>query len=500
MFGLIQGLLLLISCGGSEDSDTVVVDPLVRQTQAGPVRGEPVGDLLVFRSIPYALAPEGDRRWRPPEPMSPWEGVRDALTYGPACWQLQGALGDPGEMSEDCLHLNVWTHGDDQTRPVMVWIHGGGMDIGRNSDPMFEGEVFTTDTDTVYVSINYRLGAWANLPTDLLDAEPDSTNLGIRDQVAALQWVQANIAAFGGDPDNVTLFGESAGGTSICALLASAEAEGLFHRGIIQSGGACHGLKDQEDAKADAAPIVEALGCTDAACLRGKTPQEILDAQSLIADDFGGMTPLNPTIDGSFLKGNYWDRLAAGQSPALPVMTGANADEMALFLLGVPTGLDAWNAFKDALGVDPEVLDALYPATTDAEAKEALIALQSDLVFICPALRFAEHGGAYTDVWMYLFDSHPEDLASLGAAHGLELFLLFDTFDGVMGDGPSALGAEMRTVWGGFAHSGGTQTVPGWAPYATDDPSIALFAEGTSVVEEIREGRCETLRSLGLVR
>ena len=211
------------------------------ETTSGAVRGIPGNGHHAFLGIPFAAAPTGELRWAPPQPASAWTGVRDATAFGPAAWQPTGGPLDglvPGmgseDQGEDCLSLNIWTPAPDSAcRPVMVWIHGGAFSLGAGSLAAYDGTTLCTRTDTVVVTINYRVGALGFL---VLDDETAAANVGILDQIESLKWVHDNIAAFGGDPDNVTIFGESAGGGSVLSVLSAPSAKGLFHRAIVQSG------------------------------------------------------------------------------------------------------------------------------------------------------------------------------------------------------------------------------------------------------------------------
>jgi para-nitrobenzyl esterase len=219
-------------------STTAGLGRLVR-TQAGQVRGlqRDAGGVLAFKGIPYAAPPVGPLRWRPPQPPAPWTGVRDALTFGAGCLSSLANDHRPGPRAEDCLTLNVWTAAReaDEKRPVMVWLHGGGFQFGSSANPATDGRLLAAK-GVVVVSFNYRLGIFGFLAHPDLDAEAPSGNCGLKDQLAALRWVQANIAAFGGDPGNVTLFGESAGAMAVGILMASPLAHGLFHKAIGESG------------------------------------------------------------------------------------------------------------------------------------------------------------------------------------------------------------------------------------------------------------------------
>ena len=263
-------LVLLVSC--STEAPTESVAPNVVATTSGPVRGETVDGVRVFRGIPYASPPVGDLRWKPPALPTAWTDPRDALDFGTPCWQppLEGFY-SRGQIdrSEDCLYLNVWTRataGD--ALPVMVWIHGGALQIGHGHLPMYDGGALT-EKGVVLVSINYRLGVMGFLAHEELSAEsPEgaSGNYGILDQIAALTWVRDNIAAFGGDPGNVTVFGESAGSWSVCLLYASPLAGGLVHRAIGQSGG-CFAPYPELAADTRAGPSGHAVGASLAEAL-----------------------------------------------------------------------------------------------------------------------------------------------------------------------------------------------------------------------------------------
>jgi para-nitrobenzyl esterase len=227
-------LVTVTGCGADDPAPTVRIE-------SGRISGA-LGDdgVRVYRGIPFAAPPVGDLRWRPPQPVEAWDGVRECIEFGPACPQPASMIGDtPALQDEDCLYLNVWTAAADEPLPVMVWIHGGGCTTGAGSQSVYDGARFAR-RGVVLVTINYRLGPLGYLAHPLLSAESGhgvSGNYGLLDQIATLQWVQRNIAQFGGDPDCVTIFGESAGAQSVCWLMVSPLAEGLFHRAIAESGG-----------------------------------------------------------------------------------------------------------------------------------------------------------------------------------------------------------------------------------------------------------------------
>ena len=318
-------------------------DPNVLLTTAGPVRGESTDDLRIFRGIPYAAPPVGDLRWKAPEPPPAWEATRDALAFGTPCWQpiLEGFYSrGPIERDEDCLYLNVWTRavaGDDA--PVMVWIHGGGLRIGHGHLPMYDGAALT-EQGVVLVSINYRLGPMGFLAHPELSAEsPDgvSGNYGIQDQIAALTWVRDNISAFGGDPGNVTIFGESAGSWSVCYLYASPLAKALFQRAIGESGG-CFEPHPQLAQDTSAGPSGHAAGVATAefAGARDLAALRAMSAETLYAK-LADQPPSGVRIvyvDGHLFPAAMADLVAEGGHSRVPVLLGSNADEWKTMALG----------------------------------------------------------------------------------------------------------------------------------------------------------------------
>ena len=276
-------------------------------TTAGQVRGAPHGAGLRFAGIPFAGSTGGDGRWRPPTPVEPWDGVRDATGFGAIAPQnpdmMLAFLGlEPEAMGEECLHLNVFTPAaDDAARPVMVWIHGGAFFMGSGSSPMYDGVSLVERGDIVLVTINYRLGAFGFMELGWLDDElAGSANCGLLDQVAALEWVRDNIAVFGGDPGNVTIFGESAGSMSVTSLLAMDAAKGLFHKAIAQSG-AAQTIATPDQAERSGRAFVEACGVTTADELQALPMERILEVQSQVV--ITSMTNVEPLLEEGIAAG-----------------------------------------------------------------------------------------------------------------------------------------------------------------------------------------------------
>ena len=453
-------------------------NPIVR-TDDGLVRGTTAGTVAEFLGLPYAAPPTGNLRWRPPAPPASWAGVRDATQFGPSCPQAttHNPYLPPGPISEDCLYLNVYrptsrSSGGDG-RPVLVWIHGGGLTVdgARN----YDGSKLAAD-GTVVVTINYRLGALGFLAHPALATRPGGPagNYGLMDQQAALRWVQRNIAQFGGDPHNVTIAGQSAGGLSVLAQMVSPGARGLFQRAIVQSG--TFALNQQLLAVAEAAgqTFAMAVGCADqsAACLRNAPVSDLVSK-------FGVEIP--GVVDGSVLTRPIGTALARGQFARVPVINGITHDEELLFVAGLGitvsqgTNIPLAGPVADPANYQPNIAQALgvsaaraaaiaaeYPLSAYPSPLVAFSLLVSDASFACPALqvdRWTAARGVPTYAYQFNDDNAPVNILgfSLGlATHGAELPYLFDRPNTpvTLTADQQALAASMRTDWASFAGTG----------------------------------------------
>jgi para-nitrobenzyl esterase len=478
-------------------------DTVVELAQ-GALAGTEKHGVLRFRGIPYAAPPVGQARWRPPGPAPAWDGVREARAFGPRAMQnpspLEQALGADGTpMSEDCLSLNVWTPGVGGRRPVMVWIHGGGFSGGSSATPWYDGTRFA-QRGVVVVTINYRLGSFGFLHLGDCDgAWAGSGNAGICDQVAALEWVRDNIAAFGGDPGNVTIFGESAGAMSVATLLGLPRARGLFHRAILQSG-AAHNVHDRATAHANAARILAGcgLGTGDVAAAVDLPASALLDAQAAIGEEELANHGLlfQPVVDGAVLDRPPLDVIADGLNADVPVVIGTTADEWALFEL-----MDARLASLGEDGVVRRARRLLGDAAADVVAAyrasrpevgpgELFSALMTDWVFRIPALRLAEahvRAGGRAHVYEFRWASTAFD-GRLRSCHALDIPFVFDVLDKAsarMFTGPGApqeLATAMNGAWAAFAHTGD----PGWPAYEPDTRLTQVFDTERAVVADPR--------------
>jgi len=392
------------------------------ETTHGPVRGERLAGHQRFRGIPYAAPPVGALRFAAPQPPKPWQDARDAGEYGDSAVQPKSPLPGMtvGPQSEDCLSLNIFTPAaDGARRPVLFWIHGGGFVTGGSSQALYEGRALVERGDVVLVTVNYRLGVLGYL--DLPELDGATANAGQLDQIAALRFVRDNIERFGGDPRNVTIFGESAGGMAVSALLAMPAARGLFHKAIAQSGAAAATL-DRDTAAQVTDTWLRHLGLTraTAAGLRDKTSGELLAAQLATTGELrhARIFLVNaPVVDDDSLPIHPLRAVREGAAADIPFMTGTTRDEWRLFEMpSLMKDLDAAGIVKRLAPQLPEVADverlvAIYaevrgenPARSD-EAKAIHLALQTDRLFRVPAIRLAEAQSAHQPAtFMYRFD------------------------------------------------------------------------------------------------
>ena len=486
----------------------------IAQTEQGKLQGTQDNGLSVFRGVRYAQAPLGQLRFRAPQTPESWQGVRSAEDFGPIALQRPNEAldaligGHPQEQDEDCLYLNIWTPGlDDARRPVMVWIHGGAFTIGSGSEIYYDGSNLASRGDVVVVTINYRLGAFGFLHLPALG----ETNFGMRDQVAALRWVQRNIASFGGDPDNVLIFGESAGGMSCGSLMASPEASGLFHKAIPQSGAGHHGMAI-ETAEANGRQFAAFLGVDpdDAETMRSADAADVLAASVQLEDTmFVAMAageppemPLRPVIDGAFLEAMPIEAIRAGQASGVATLVGNLDEEAKLFGAMVPAeplteedvaarigfmhpdGQSAYDRYRDARSGRGE----------DASPDEINDAVQGDYTFRVPTVRLASAQVQHNpSTYVYLFDWKSPGLdGALGSCHALDIPFVFGTHGETpdfAGAGPDAdaLAEATMDAWLAFARSGDPSSSgvewPAWNP---DEQQITVLGHGVRTESAFR--------------
>ncbi|MBL9106937.1 MAG: carboxylesterase family protein [Myxococcales bacterium] len=503
--------------GDDACGDTPTAGAVVRTTH-GPIEGASAGDVLAFRGVRYAAAPTGELRLRPPVEPACSPDITPAVDYGPVCPQLvknqagvvTDVLGD-----EDCLSLNVWTPATGPgARPVLVFVHGGGNSVGTGSDELYIGAGLAAARDVVVVTFNYRLGAlgWLTHPDLAAESEAGvSGNYALLDQIAALRWVQANIAEFGGDPDHVLLFGESAGAVNTCALLHAPAAAGLYHAAVVQSG-ACRERPLADYAAGMSNPLVTSAGCdgTDdvPACLRSIPAAELV---ALAPDGYPDVAALSqgwgPHVDGVVLPSDGLSAMSEGTHNEVPIIIGNNAAETAA---AVPPLTDVqFQALVTAtFGPLADAVLAQYPLADYPDARAAYVALTSDVKFVCNARRSARAADAGQDLavyrYVFAYDGYTVLQGEPAASHGLELIYLFGNFDAVL---PGAIEYEpnpddlaMRDAiqgwWTAFAASGDPSTAElAWPPYGPADPYAGLDVP-TSSGTGVRGEQCDFWDSL----
>jgi para-nitrobenzyl esterase len=500
-------------------SETVVI------TDRGAVEGVVEGATVAFRGIPYVAPPVGELRFRPPVDHACWEETRSAVEFGPVCPQLTIAGAFEGD--EDCLTLNVSTPAaDGAARPVLFFIHGGGNiqgsasePIGQNAGHIYDGRHLAEERDVVVVTIQYRLGAMGFLTHAGLDTESAvgvSGNYGVRDQIAALEWVQRNIAAFGGDPGRVMIFGESAGAVNTCTLLTSPLAAGLFHAALMQSGG-CR-QADLALAETSMKPLVDDSVCgpeaDPIACLRGLSSEELvreLPGSVGVFDVSPGLTiGFGPVVDGVVLLDSPEAALAAGDFEPVPFAVGANAEELAK-LIDAQVDTDAEYVAAVELAMAPYGQQAtddalvIYPSAAYPSPQAALVALLSDQRFVCPSRRIARAASGHgSPVYRYFFQRQAQTaMGSLPAQHGIELLYVFGTMLDIPGFVPAPadadLGVAMRGYWSTLL--GGAPSADGQPAWPLYDPALdttLVLDANVAAVDGIRTTECDFWDGLAL--
>lgn len=494
-------------------------DTAIIQTTYGPVRGTHCGPVAVWKGIRYAAAPTGDRRFRAPVPPQPWAEVFDADRFGPVGPQsaMPGmSLGDDVRQDEDCLSLNVWAPDTGGTKkPVMVWIHGGAYFRGASSQPVYDGRALAEAGDVVVVTINYRLAAFGFVDFSSLSSDRHrfDTNVAMQDMIAALRWVQANIAAFGGDPDCVTVFGESAGGGAVTTLLTMPSARGLFHRAIAESSPATS-VYNQERAAHVAQLFLEILGGADDPVDRLLTAStdELLAASdelfSRIPTDTPGTLAFGPVVDGTLIPdypvNAYWN----GTALRVPLLIGTNKDEASLFKLMksplMPLDPDVIRGmFAEIAAEHPDVefpdQARIESAYSGLATRNDAMGLTRDFGFRLPTLWIVEAHSRYAPTWLYRFDYATPMLKALkiGATHATELPYVF----GNIAHGPREItyllgglstarrvSERMQHRWLAFAEAGtplGLEGEPEWRAYDRDGRSTLVIDKHDTVVADL---------------
>jgi len=499
---LVLGILLILFFGPKARAEFNCADPV--PTRSGLVKGaaEKESGACVWKGIPFAAPPKGDLRWKAPQPVPAWPGVREVSQFGPRCMQkgiftLEVMASEEG-MSEDCLYLNVWRPNKAGKFPVMVWIHGGGYTGGAASTPMYWGDRLAEQGDVVVVTTNYRLNIFGFFADPELRKEDPNRSTGgyaTLDQVAALKWVNDNIGNFGGDPGKVTIFGESAGGWSICTLVATPLARGLFQRAILESGG-CEQSEDLEKGYQISKKTAENFGCAagDLKCLRAVPAKKLLKGSTGMTQGGGNM----PHHDGYVLVGTPLSMIRAGNYNQAPFMAGSNRDEFGKAMklrkdLKKIQPSDYESALTREFQVpEPEAknLAALYPLSEfenrPVEAYGRMFGV--DAALACPTYQgLLSAAGHQNNTYYYRFDYDRMALAKYtGSAHSFEIPFIFDAFDRLpmnllythKNTPPAkALGKIIQGYWVNFAKTGNPNGMglPLWPAFEPGNQKVQIL-------------------------
>ena len=492
MMRKIAGLIMLsVSCVAFAER---APDPV--KVTGGEIQGVLEGELTVYKGIPYAAPPVGELRWRAPQPVEKWDGVRTANQFAAA--PIQGGRSDPG-VSEDCLYLNVWSPAESKKDklPVLVWIHGGAFSMG--SSACSGGHL--AEKGVVLVSIGYRVGEMGFLAHPELSAESPnhvSGNYGLLDMIAGLKWIQENIAEFGGDPDQVTIFGESAGGIAVSMLCGSPQAKGLFHGAISQSGGSfgpaqCQrtfpgeNMKQLKDAERDGVDYQNKLGVSSIAEMR-KLPADKIFSR--------GYDTSWPVVDGYVIIGDQYELYEEGKYNDVDILVGYNSDEGLSF--GPPHSVDQYvGGVNYRYGPFAEKLLKAYPAGDGNGMPKSSRDLMRDAAFGWPTWSWArlQARTGKSNVYLYYFDQHPDypedsPQAGMGSAHGMDVAYVFQDLnpsDPRTTSSDLEISDAMATYWTNFAKRGDPngKGVPRWPEFSDQMPNVMTFAQKPHVVKSV---------------
>jgi para-nitrobenzyl esterase len=483
-------LLVLIffagACGSPSLTTTVEVT-------GGTIEGVEKDGIFSYKGIPFAAPPVGDLRWKPPAPVQPWTGVTKADAFGLACMQAANSMGNTAPVCEDCLYLNVWTPAKNQGEkiPVIFWIHGGGFSGGSTSIPMYDGTGFAKK-GVVFVSVAYRVGPFGFLAHPELSRESGkgSGNYGLEDMIAGLEWVKENIARFGGDPSNVTIFGHSAGGMAVNMLAASPVTKGLFHRVICMSGGSFAPLQTSNQAvtglgipslgvaESSGEELLKVLGAADIKAARALSAEEI---QKSIPGGMGGMR-FRPVADGYVIPSDLYSIYQARRFNDTPILVGNTSNELGSFRgSGSITAAQFEQQIRSQYGPHADAILGVYPHSTDAEAAKSSKEISRDSMFAWSTWTWArlqsEKGRG--EAFEYYYDYHAP--TADGAGHGSDVPYAFQTLTGGPQGAPKPedlkLSDMISSYWVNFAKSGDPNGsgLPKWPAFAKKDPQVMVF-------------------------
>lgn len=527
---LLLTMLAILSVASGCSSSSHSVSTTV-STSKGLVAGIQENDSIAFKGIPYAAPPIGAARWKPPQPAQPWDGIVNTTSFKPPCSQPEVAASENVSVapvnaigSEDCLYLNVWTPNlaaDSEQRPVMFFIHGGANLFGSTTDStdfilnstggnvLYDGSRLAANGDVVVVTLNYRLGAMGFLahPGMLADSETGSVgNYGILDQIAALEWVQRNISAFGGDPSRVMIFGQSAGAYNVCTLIASPLASGLFSRAMMESGSCA--LQSAAMANINAQAVVDEVGCNNAPdlmqCLRSVPAEDFALAESVQVNGIGSFS-MFPSVDGYVVDDNPINIIMNGAHNHVPYIIGANSEEYSARIRNI-SAADYPALISDLVGINNrDLVLGFYPLSNYPTASDALADVYGDHNIVCPASRYASAVSAVqtAPVYKYFFSrilSTDERLAD-GAYHSSELLYVFQHMNGIsfeVNEDDRLVESTVRNYWTRFAANGNPNggVDPFWPQFNNLNESYQNIDVTTFSDTYLKKAKCDMWKSL----
>jgi para-nitrobenzyl esterase len=492
----------------SEVSEAPALTTTVEVT-GGTIEGVLQDGVFSYKGIPFAAPPVGELRWKAPAPVQPWTGVKKADAFACACMQASGSMGNTAPVSEDCLYLNVWTPAKkvNEKLPVIYWVHGGGYIGGSTSTPMYDGTGFAKK-GVVLVSVAYRLGPFGFLAHPELSSESGngSGSYGMQDMIAGLKWVKENIARFGGDPSNVTIFGHSAGGAAISILAASPATKGLFHRAICMSGGSFTplqtskqtgiglGIPSLEVAESTGEEFFKELGVADIKAARALSAEDI---QKKPAGGMGGMR-FRPAADGYVISNDLYSLYQAGNFNDTPILLGNTSDEMGSFgRTQNVTPAEFEKQIREQYGPQADAILGVYPHSTDAEATRASKDIRNDSSFCWNTWTWSrlQSRKGKGRAFQYCFDYHPGSPDG-GSGHGSDVPYAFRTLGGPMGEPKEEdlkLSDMISSYWVNFARSGDPNGpgLPEWPAFTENDQKVMVFDAGPSARPVPNLGRLE---------
>lgn len=498
-------------------------NPNIIQIDSGPISGKNEDGVRTFLGIPYAAAPVGTLRWKPPQKIPPWKQVRDCTVFGPSCPQPRQQAA--GEFSEDCLYLNVWSPAEraDSKLPVMVWIHGGAFNFGSGSQPEYNGRNLA-QKNVVVVTLNYRLGPLGFFVHPLLSKESDhgtSGNYGLLDQIAAMRWVQKNIAAFGGNPHQVTIFGQSAGSRSVSLLMISPLSAGLFHRAIAESGGPIIGSEylnpvfngNMSNVSNMGRKLTAKLGCDKTedvlAALRGKPAREIVAAADCKTSVFDEGLFFAPVFDGWVLPQNPLEAYSAGNQHDVPIIVGSTRNEGTLYLTDeTELSVEKYKSFLKARFADQSAKAfGMFPAYQTKDVAPAIDKVLTVAANAQPARLVAQSmAHKKSRAYLYQFTRLPDTAMArkLGVHHGVELAYIFGNINKTDGydDTDTALSNRMMDYWVNFAKTGNPngQGLVNWPAYNSKSDLNLEFSGTIHTNKQLFKKECDFIGRQSIYR